>query len=296
MVDFFRLKKTKSPLLVCEYDGDACHRLLNEQLGYIAKVCEKVVCDEYSGEYKSSLFGDGGTSYRIERQASLDADELFVHVVDHLRDDDYRRLREFQGRSSITTYLTAIIGRLVVDIVRQRTGRNRAKERAESHGELGHHVYDLMQMGGHTADESTDILLTNFSIQTSADELRAIHSSLLGRDTRHQSCANTETAWGEGGEFVVIQRNNPEMELMSHMQDTRRGDVLAVLIEELKGEERLLLRLRFPLDNETPPLDMEQIAAMTGLSLQQADRKLRYILKSCREKLLSKGLCLDDLL
>lgn len=295
MLRLFKNKSLNPHAQVCASDGDACQRILNEQLGYITKVCNNAMSNQMSN-CRLSITGDGGASYNIQQNAILDADELFVHVVDHLKEDDYRRLREFKGRSSIPTYLTTIIGRLVVDIVRQRTGRNRAKERAELHGELGRHVYSLMIKNNHTAVETAEILFTNFSIQSSVDDLRSLHSDLLGRDTRHQSCSDTETTWGENGEFVVIQRNNPEMELMGHTQNVRRRDVLAGLIEGLSGEERLLMRLRFPLDDNIIPLDIEQIAVMTGLTTQKADRKLRRILQSCREELLGKGLSLEDLL
>jgi RNA polymerase sigma factor (sigma-70 family) len=296
MFRFLTGKSKKNPSLDCEPDGDRCRQILKEQLGYIAKTCDIAASGTYSVGNKPSVAGDGGTSYHIHRHATLDADELFVHVVDHLEADDYRCIRKFKGQSSITTYITAIISRLVVDIVRQRTGRNRAKERAECHGELGRHVYDLMVMNGHTADETSDILLSNFNIHCSADELMEIHSNLLGRNVRHQSCCDTETAWGADGELVVIQRQNPEMELMSHAQNDRRRYVLAGMIKGLNGEERLLLRLRYPLDDETAPLDMEQIAKITGQTPRQADSKLRRILQSCREGLLKKGLRLDDLL
>ena len=185
---------------------------------------------------------------------------------------------------------------MVVDLVRQHTGRNRAKERAESYGELGRHVYDLMVKRGHSAEEAVEILETSFKIQATSSELMELHRSLLGRDVRHQSCADTETAWGANGELVVVQRQNPEMELVGQTQNVRRHNLLAVLVEDLKGEDRLLVKLRFPLDEETPPLDIEQIATMTGQSSQQADRKLRRILQSCREVLLKKGLSLEDLL
>lgn len=296
MFRFFSEKLPKTPSLVCNNDDDACRRLLNEQLGYITKVCEQSASGAYPGESRSSISGDGGASYHIHQHATLDADELFIHVVDHLKEDNYRRIREFRGRSSITTYITAIIGRLVVDLVRQRTGRNRAKVRSESQGELGRHVYDLMVKRGHSADEAADILLANFTIQASAGELMELHRSMMGRDVRHQSCAETETAWGTEGEFVVVQRQNPEMELVGHIQNVRRRNLLASLVEDLKGEDRMLVRLRFPLDDETPPLDMEQIGIMTGQTPQQADRKLRRILLSCREELLKKGHRLEDLL
>lgn len=272
-------------------------RLLNDHLDYIAKVCERAADNGHLSSGQGRMIaGEGGYSYIVEQSGTLDADDLFVQVLDHLKQDDFRRLRDFQGRSSLTTYLTSIISRFVVDVVRSRSGRSRAKERGAKLGMLGTQVYDLMVVRGHSADEAAEVLLTSFGQHVSADELREIRSSLLGRDTRHQSDAESNIAWSEDGELVAVQASTPEGELSDRIQQQRRGKLLATLMENLKGEDRLLLRLRFPLDEEAEPLEMAAIAAMVGLSEKQVDRRLRRILLNCREELLGKGLNLNDLL
>lgn len=299
MLRLFTRKDTISPskpadnAVIADYG-----RLLNDHLDYIAKVCERAADNGRTPSQGQGqvISGEGGYTYIVEQAGSLDPDDLFNKILDHLKEDDFRRLRDFQGRSSITTYLTSIISRFVVDIVRQRSGRSRAKERAAKLGLLGERVYDLMVLRGHSAGEAAEIMQITFGQQISPDELRDIHAGLLGRETRHQSSNESKTAWGEDGELVTIQSASPEGELSGKIQQKRRGELLAVLMENLKVEDRLLLRLRFPLDEEAEPLEMSAIAAMVGMNEQQVDRKLRRILVSCREELLRKGLSLNDLL
>jgi RNA polymerase sigma factor (sigma-70 family) len=299
MLRLFTRKNADSPSKPADNTVSADFgRLLNEHLGYIAKVCERAADNGHTPSQGQGqmIAGEDGYSYIVEQAGSLDADDLFVQVLDHLKEDNFRRLRDFQGRSSITTYLTSIITRFVIDVVRSRSGRSRAKERAVKLGVLGERVYDLMVLRNHSASEAAEIMQTTFGEQISPDELREIHAGLLGRETRHQSSAESTIAWGEDGELVAIQSATPERELSDRIQQKRRGELLAALMENLKVDDRLLLRLRFPLDDAAEPLEMSAIAAMVGLNEQQAERKLRKILVDCREELLKKGLSLNDLL
>jgi RNA polymerase sigma factor (sigma-70 family) len=57
-----------------------------------------------------------------ERDDSMDA---YAAVLDHLRADDFRRLREFavQPRSRVSTWLVVVSRRISLDLYRQRYGR-----------------------------------------------------------------------------------------------------------------------------------------------------------------------------
>jgi RNA polymerase sigma factor (sigma-70 family) len=57
-----------------------------------------------------------------DHDAAMDA---YAYVLERLREDDYRRLRSFDptGRASFSTWLTVVVRRLCVDLVRQRYGR-----------------------------------------------------------------------------------------------------------------------------------------------------------------------------
>lgn len=276
------------------YDSATCRRLLSEHLDYIEKICEKATAGSEAA-YGTSLAGEGGHGYIVERPGKLDKDELFIQVVDHLKEDDFRRLREFKGNSSITTYLTAIISRLVVDIVRSRTGRNRAKERAERFGELGRKLYDIIFQRGLPITEAQEALAAD-GISTSEVQLREMLDEMEGRGTRHQITSGTETAWGDAGELVTIQRDTAEQMMTDRQQQQQQQALLKTMLDGLSGQERLLVVLRFPLDEDVLPLNNLEIAMRVGLTQQQVDRKIRNILLRCREELLAKGLSLDDLL
>lgn len=277
------------------YDVVTCKRLLSEQLDYITRVCEKAA-GQADAVYTQALAGEGGHGYLVERAGRLDKDELFVQVLDHLQEDDYRRLREFKGNSSISTYLTAIISRLVVDIVRSRTGRNRAKERAERFGETGRRLYELVIQRGHSIAEVVDILQTNHGIAATEGQLQAMLDEMQGRKPRHQSDAESETAWSDSGELVSIQRSTPEQKVSEKEQGRRRREILKQVLDSMSGEEKLIIRLRFPLDEEADQLEPAAIAKMLGTTHQEVERRTRRILTSCRELLLKQGISLDALM
>ena len=62
------------------------------------------------------------------------------------------------------------------------------------------------------------------------------------------------------------------------------------------GEERFILRLRFPATDDVEPLPVREIAALLGQTDKAVDNRLRRILLRCRETLLRQGLFLDDLI
>ena len=277
------------------YDIATCKLLLTEQLDYITRVCEKAA-GQADAAYVQTLAGEGGHGYLVERAGRLDKDELFVLVLDHLQEDGYRRLREFKGNSSITTYLTAIISRLVVDIVRSRTGRNRAKERAERFGELGRRIYELVIQQAHSIAETVNILQINHGITATEAQLQAILDEMQGRKPRHQSDAASEIAWSDSGELVSIQRSTPEQQVADKQLERKRNEVLRQVLDSMTAEDKLLIRLRFPLDEATEPLDSSTVAKMLGLNQQEVDRRTRRILTTCRELLLKQGISFDALL
>ena len=51
-----------------------------------------------------------------------------------LIEDDYRRLRRFEGRSSFATYLATVVQRLFLDFVIGKTGRWRPSVQARRLG------------------------------------------------------------------------------------------------------------------------------------------------------------------
>lgn len=243
------------------------------------------------GQYFS---GEGGHVYLVEQAGRLDKDELFIQVIDHLKEDDFRRLRNFRGNSSLTTYMTTIINRLLVDLVRQRTGRSRAKERSERHGDLGKKVYDLLMVQRHSVQETAEILAVNFGITVSIEQILEIRDEMQGRGGRHQSAEGTSTAWGKDGELIAVNPVTPETAAISDELSQKKRDMLARVLDTLTAEEKIVVRLRFPLDDKEP-LSSEEIGQMLGKPGREIERQIRRILISCRELLLKQGISFEYL-
>jgi RNA polymerase sigma factor (sigma-70 family) len=73
----------------------------------------------------------------VARQVVRDHDRVmdrYAFVLEHLREDGYRRLRHFsaEGRGKFTTWLTVVVRRLCLDHDRHRYGRAPAPETAKT--------------------------------------------------------------------------------------------------------------------------------------------------------------------
>ncbi|NVN99091.1 MAG: sigma-70 family RNA polymerase sigma factor [Geobacteraceae bacterium] len=293
MLRIFKKKNTSNLPPEGGFDTDTCRILLNEHLTYISNACESAILGSFSsgGQY---LSGEGGHLYLIEQSGRLDKDELFVQVIDHLKEDEFRRLRNFRGTSSLTTYITTIVNRLLVDLIRQRVGRSRAKERSERYGDLGQKVYELLVMERVTAHEAVEILVSKYDIIVTFDQIQEIRDVMFGRSGRHQIDADLSTAWGKDGELITVNHATPESEYICQELSQKRRSVLGGVVDSLTAEDKVVVRLRFPLDDKEP-LSSEEIGLMLGKSSKEVDRQIRRILVKCRELLLKKGVSFECL-
>lgn len=271
---------------------EACRDLLNAHLEDIDRLCKEALFTPQDGN-TSILNREEG--YLIIRPGQFQNDELYIDVMEHLQKDDYRCIRKFKGNSSFKGYLRSVIKNRLTDLVRVKSGRCRAKERAASHGEVGLLVYEHMFVGRQTADEMVEILSASYGVSFCPNEVRRIYDSLGGRNEKHKIDGNIRTGVGDSGEIVPVEGRTPEKETIANDQQKRLRQLYSEILSELNGEECLLIRMRFlPPDPESEPLPTEKIALMMGLTKQQVDRKLRRILNRCREKFLKQGLSFND--
>ena len=72
--------------------------------------------------------------------------------------------------------------------------------------------------------------------------------------------------------------------------------MIELAIGKLNGEERLILRMRFPVHGEEEPKDVNTIARHLSISKKAAYKKISRILKKCRQILIQRGFDINDLL
>jgi DNA-directed RNA polymerase specialized sigma24 family protein len=87
-----------------------------------------------------------------------DAEDFASAVKLALIENDYAVLRPFAGRSSLSTFLTIIIQRFLIDERTKRSGRWHASREAERLGEAGIALERIVRREHRTIDEALPIL------------------------------------------------------------------------------------------------------------------------------------------
>jgi RNA polymerase sigma factor (sigma-70 family) len=228
----------------------------------------------------------------VESISTIDPEGFFNDVLAHLTADDYKALREFKNRSTITTYLTIVISRLFIDIQRKHTGRSRTKDRARALGPIGEELYELIWEKGFPLDEAYEYLKQNDHITETLEEIEAMVDKITGRPRAHKGLAEGSEQPDIKSAFVSAE--DPEKELIKKERKKLANEVLNEIRLESSTEERFIIERKFPLSEDEEPKDLSEIARILGITTKAVDSRLRRILAKLKEKMLSRGLSFDD--
>jgi RNA polymerase sigma factor (sigma-70 family) len=216
---------------------------------------------------------------RRRHLSSLEIEDLgsFVHL--RLVADDYAILRKFQHRSSLWTYLAAVIERLSLDFCTEKWGRWRPSVVAERLGPAAVVLERLIHRDAHTLDEALEIVRTNHDLGLSEGRLRDLWQQLPVRvRTSHV---------GEEAADLLPSDDSSE----SGIEDADRREIikrlqgaLATALNQLSAQDRVAIALRFDQD-----LSLAQIAGLTGSSVATLHRRLDKSVKQLRSALSLAG-------
>ena len=268
--------------------------LIVENLGFIEKQCAKA-CAIYKRNILPPI-DSNKDSAEIEIQPlqvvssdEVDSESLVNDVIDRLRADNYKVLRDFKGHSKLTTYIGTIISNLIVDLIRKQKGRNRARERARAIGPIGEKLYELVQEKGLPVEEAYEYLKKNDHIKESLKEIGTMVDTIRGSKDCHMSVDAIEKP-------LLASGNDPEKELVKKQKDELVQRVLNQTLSELTNEEKFIIRMRFPLSEEEEPKGIPEIARILGLTEKAVDSRIRRILTKCKEIVLKNGMSITDLI
>jgi RNA polymerase sigma factor (sigma-70 family) len=273
--------------------------MINENFALIERQCFRAVKRQLKGHSKLD------TLVNIENEAL----ELSNLVLDTLQRDNYRVLRQFKGNAKLSTYIITIVARQAVDMVRKKLGRSREKERAQRYGKTGMLIYEKIIRQGRPVSDVYRELKAGEGIPGSLEAFETIARKIKGKKNNPPSPLEMEAnpvvkegillkVEGNEKEEVVIPdtHSDPQELLMEGQRKQRLGQVVGEAIAQLSGEERMLLRMRFPADGEERPRKVEQIAKLLGISLKAAYKRIDRLLKKCRRLLEQEGVSIDELL
>jgi RNA polymerase sigma factor (sigma-70 family) len=178
---------------------------------------------------------------RRHHLSSSEAEEFVQEVCVRLLDDDYAVIRKFEGRSSFSTYLTTVIGRLFTQWRVEKWGKWRPSAEAKRLGDKAVTLERLLSRDGYTFSEAVRVLTTGESPYT-VRELEAIYLRLPDRIPRP-----IEVPGDKVPDVVAVEPDAYErLEADDRTRMLRQAmQKLDELIQKMEAEDRLILQMRF---------------------------------------------------
>jgi RNA polymerase sigma factor for flagellar operon FliA len=218
---------------------------------------------------------------------SLDECEDFSSEVRvRLVENDYEVLRRHQGRSSLATYLTVVVHRLLLDHRVRAWGKWRPSSEARRAGPIGVLLDQLLSRDGLTVSEAIGVIESKHGPDIDRDDLTRLAARLPVRVRRTFESDNgliDMPARGPSPDAGLLQRDAQALA-------DRLARALSIHTSHLSLADQLLLRMRFE-DGRT----VAQIAALLHLDAKPLYRRLERLIGALRKKLEAEGLTSRDL-
>ncbi len=219
------------------------------------------------------------TTGHRRHMSAAEQDDFGGFVRLRLIDDNYAVLRKFQNRSSLRTYLAAVVERLSLDYCVERWGRWRPSAVAERLGSVAVLLERLVTRDGNTLEEAIEIARTNHGAPASEGELRAIWSQLPVR------IKTTEVSEDAAAAVSANDRSEATIEDAERQKDIERLErTLRSAFDAVSDQDRALIALRFDQD-----LPMVEIARLMGSSVPTMHRRLERAVRQLRLALSQSG-------
>ncbi len=207
-----------------------------------------------------------------------DADDFASVVKTRFVEDDYEILAKFEGRSSLKTYLTAVINRLYLDFQVQRFGKWRSSAGARRLGTVALRLECLMFRDGLSFDEACGVLQSDPRVSETRDALHAIRQRLPNRPGRGPV--------GEAHEPVRLDSGASAVERAERQALAERTfEVIRRSLAELPARDRVFLRLHLE-----SGLTVAEASRSLGLDQKSLYRKKEDVLKRLRAALEAAGI------
>jgi RNA polymerase sigma factor (sigma-70 family) len=218
---------------------------------------------------------------RDGRLSGADAEDFASSARIALLADDCAILRKHEGRSSLDTYLTIVIRRLLVD-QRRAEGRWSASAEAKRRGAAAVLLERLVHRDQRTLDDAIGIVSKEHP-EAGRRELAAIAAALPPRPPRARI---VELAEGDEERFAATSSAD---ERINDLDRGRRSDSASRAVRKamttMSAEDRLILRMRFHKGKS-----IADIARALGLEQRPLYRRIEALLVDLRRALTHAGL------
>ncbi len=216
------------------------------------------------------------------RLRGADAEDFASVARIRLIENGYDVLRRFEGRSSLKTYLTAVINRFYLDFQVRRFGKWRPSAEAKRLGAVALRLEQLLFRDRLTLDEACGVLLSDPLSRTTRDALVAISGRIPRRPGRGPA------ALGAAAPAVARGAHRIERSERQALAD-RVFFVIRRSLAALPARERLLMRLHLDAG-----LTIAEVSRSLGADQKALYRKKQALLERLRADLEQDGIRADD--
>lgn len=212
-----------------------------------------------------------------------DAEDFASTVKLRIIENDYEILGRFEGRSSLRTYLTAVINHLYLDYQTQRFGKWRPSAEARRLGALALRLESLLYRDGLTFEEACGVLQTDYRVAESREALHDLSLKLPRRISRRPGVGDGHEPAAPGGDISPVER--AERQLLAE----KTLLVLQKALQRLPAHDLLVLRLHVE-----SGLSVADVARALGDEQRPLYRKLEALFKTLRLDLEAEGIRCGD--
>ena len=216
-----------------------------------------------------------------------DADEFASLVRLKLVDDDYAILRKFQARSTLPTYLTAVVQRLFLDYRISQWGKWRPSAEARTAGPLAIRLEQMIVRDGLSFEEACSTLEINHGVTVGRQALEALHQRLP--DRQRQRLVDVNAAASIHSSAADAECAALEAERRTAVPAIRAA--LSGALGRLEPQDRLIVKLRY--ENS---LSVAEISRSLRIDQKSLYRRLERLLRTLRAQLEQEGVRADEVL
>jgi RNA polymerase sigma factor (sigma-70 family) len=222
------------------------------------------------------------------RRNHLDAgesDEFASHVRFKLLEDDYSVIRKFEGRSSLSTYLTTVIQRLYFQYRVQLWGKWRPSAEAKRLGEKAITLERMLTRDDYTLGETIAILTTGSEPLYTRAEIEALYLRLPVRQPRPVLIADNSVP------EMAAQSAADDGVMQQHRECTARVVAAAMdtAMQSMDADDKVILKMRFWHAAKVP-----DIAAALRIDQKKLYKRIDRLIATLREAVERAGVTHDD--
>jgi RNA polymerase primary sigma factor len=207
-------------------------------------------------------------------------EDSYQEVCLRLIEDDYRRIRAYDGHGSFTGYVLTVVERILIDLLRREAPRRRLPAAVARLSPLDQQVYTAIVWDRHPVDPDRLAMVLRGRLESDPDAAevrmaveRVARLAPLAPAAPAAEMVSLDTSGEDGEAFAVADSGiTPEEHLLEAEEEQTRTGLLAAVkaaADKLPADERLYLQLVF---SATDPLPAREIARLMHLPVQDVYR------------------------